>query len=369
MSIVRTKKKKNNFSIIDNTGLVDPTLTWKETGLLSFLMTKPDDWEISIKALSHNKVDGRDSVATAITGLRKKGYIHRIDKRVEGRFETEYLVFETREDLREWLEENEMLITEPERLNRDGSTGTAQPERLNRDGLTVTENPSQLNTDIDITEELNTEKLNTEREEEPHAQENFTDVEREVETLAHSPEQAHILREVFQAEDSVQRTSLQETTLSETQTPTHPVQVLPSSKIILRGENDSHKKTVDRIKCVWEQTGILPKIPMEIELWASADLGQDVLSAYRLSGRITTTKRGDIAPEFAMYVSSQNRGKDIDYGYTYIKKLEADPRQWETLASLVLKWQASIKAGDRDLNIARTVDRASRPSIKINLNL
>ncbi|MEH2034057.1 MAG: hypothetical protein V7K67_31365 [Nostoc sp.] len=356
MSIVRTKKKKNNFSIIDNTGLVDPTLTWKETGLLSFLMTKPDDWEISIKALSHNKVDGRDSVATAITGLRKKGYVHRIDKRVGGRFETEYLVFETREDLREWLEENEIMMTEPERLNRDGLTVTDQPERLNRDGLTVTENPSQLNTDIDITEELNTEKLNTEREEEPPTLENFTDVEREIETLIHSPEQAHILREVCPAVDSVRRASQMS-------------QVLPSSKIIPHGENDSHKQTVDRVKRVWEQTGILPKIPMEIELWASADLGQDVLSAYRLSGRITTTKRGDIAPEFAMYVSSQNRGKDIDYGYTYIKKLEADPRHWETLASLVLKWQASIKAGDRNLNIARAVDQASRPSIKINLNL
>lgn len=154
MSIVRTKRKKHNFTIIDNTGLIDPSLTWKETGLLAFLMTKPDDWQVSIKALCNNKLDGKDAVAAALKGLQEKGYVYRIDDRAQGKFNTEYLVFETREDLQEWLQDKDS--------HRDGFSGTVKPERLNRDGKTGTENPPLVITDIDITDQQITEKQITE---------------------------------------------------------------------------------------------------------------------------------------------------------------------------------------------------------------
>lgn len=142
--------------------------------------------------------------------------------------------------------------------------------------------------------------------------------------------------------------------------------VLPLESNIPANENNNHfHKTADRVRSQWEQTGVLPKIPMEIDAWAAIDLGQEVINAYRLSGRITTIKRGDIVPEFALYVSGQNKGKDVDYGYAYIKKLELDPRQWETLAALVLKWQTSHQTGNRSISIVREVKR--RPLIELNL--
>lgn len=144
MSIVRTKRKKNNFSIIDNSGLRDGALSWKATGMLAFLMTKPDDWRICVSNLVSSKTDGRDSTISALTELQKAGYVYLQRYRVQGKFESEYIVFETQEDLLEWQND--------EQNNHNGKTVTAEPRRENRDGLTVTENPHQL-----INKELNTE--------------------------------------------------------------------------------------------------------------------------------------------------------------------------------------------------------------------
>jgi len=126
--------------------------------------------------------------------------------------------------------------------------------------------------------------------------------------------------------------------------------------IVPAGENHSHsQKTADRVRLQWERTGYLPKIPMELQAWADEDLGIEVMQKYRISGKIITTKRGDIRPEFALYVCQQNKGKDIDYGYTYIRKLESDPTCWETLAGLVLKWRIAEESGNSKINVANTV--------------
>ena len=146
MSIIRTKRKKHNFSIIDNSGLRDKTLSWKATGMLAFLMTKPDDWQISVANLAGSKEDGRDSTICALDQLQKAGYVHHKRYRDEaGRFQSEYLVFETQEDLLEWQAENSMNIdhnrfsdvVEPQRVFRDGETATEKPHLLiNREVIT-----------------------------------------------------------------------------------------------------------------------------------------------------------------------------------------------------------------------------------------
>lgn len=123
------------------------------------------------------------------------------------------------------------------------------------------------------------------------------------------------------------------------------------------------EKTADRVRRAWQETGILPRIPAELEAWVQTDLGTEIIALYRKSGRVTTTKQGDIQPDFARYVSAQNKGKDIDYGYSYIRSLEKDPTKWETLASLVIKWQASKATNNHSLNITQEVDRTSKPKI------
>jgi hypothetical protein len=121
--------------------------------------------------------------------------------------------------------------------------------------------------------------------------------------------------------------------------------------------------TADRVRRVYQETGFLPRIPAELEAWVQIDLGTEIVSSYRKSGRITTIRQGDIQPAFASYVASQWKGKDIDYGYNYIRTLEKDPTKWETLGALVIKWQASISTNNHNLNITQEVERASKPKI------
>jgi hypothetical protein len=123
----------------------------------------------------------------------------------------------------------------------------------------------------------------------------------------------------------------------------------------------------DRVRRTWQETGILPRIPAELEAWVQTDLGTEIIALYRKSGRVTTTKQGDIHPDFARYVSAQNKGKDIDYGYSYIRSLEKDPTKWETLASLVIKWQASN--GNDSLNITKEISKQNQPDYSWLLNV
>ena len=134
----------------------------------------------------------------------------------------------------------------------------------------------------------------------------------------------------------------------------------------------AHAETVaERVKRIYYETGVKPKTPFEIQAWAEEDLGAEMIALYRKSGRITTTSRGDIDRDFALYVAGQWGGKedkDVSYSYPYILKLEQDPAKWETLAALIIKWQAAKTTGDRNLNITKEVSNATR-SKELSLNI
>ena len=46
MSIFRIKKKKRNFSIIDNNVINDEVLSYQAKGLLIYLLSKPSNWTV-----------------------------------------------------------------------------------------------------------------------------------------------------------------------------------------------------------------------------------------------------------------------------------------------------------------------------------
>lgn len=81
------KKKKDNFSIIENTCLRDNRLSYKAKGLHTVLESLPDDWEIHLSDLEKRSRDGKDSLNSAIKELEKYGYFHRVQTRSEnGKF-------------------------------------------------------------------------------------------------------------------------------------------------------------------------------------------------------------------------------------------------------------------------------------------
>lgn len=185
MTIVKRKAKKKNFSIIDNGGILDCSLSWKATGLWTWLMSKPEDWEVNLENLSSSKSDGRDSVLSALSELEESGYlVYQRWRNPTGQFESAYTVFESPEQLNEWKEnappeEREAIAkvsknkgrkrpsSDPQGKNHSGKTTVDNPQWLNRNGKTAAENPLQLNIDKQSTELLNTELLSTEEEEPP----------------------------------------------------------------------------------------------------------------------------------------------------------------------------------------------------------
>ena len=76
MSTIRTIKSKD-FSVICNTFLKDERLSWKAKGILAYLLSKPDDWQIKVVDLIKRSKDGREKVYAGIKELLNAGYLQR----------------------------------------------------------------------------------------------------------------------------------------------------------------------------------------------------------------------------------------------------------------------------------------------------
>jgi len=98
MSIIRVAKKHNPFVQIDKTCLEDRRLSWKAKGLLAYLLSRPDNWNLQINHIVQQSTDGRDAVYSAINELRTYGYCYRSPEKVKnesGKFTGyEYTVYE-----------------------------------------------------------------------------------------------------------------------------------------------------------------------------------------------------------------------------------------------------------------------------------
>lgn len=138
-TIIRTNKRENPYVMIDKFGLNDDRLSWKAKGLLAYLLSKPDDWQIYERELIKRSKDGRDAVRTGMRELEKYGYMSRRQLRAEdGSFSAmEYIVYERPIE----QDDNEPV---------DGkSVGGEQPQTENPStGNPTTENPLLLNNEL-----------------------------------------------------------------------------------------------------------------------------------------------------------------------------------------------------------------------------
>jgi hypothetical protein len=94
--MIRVEKNSlNPFVMLNKEFLNNPALSLKAKGLLSYLLSKPDDWQIYTIELQKHFTDGKSSITTAIKELIKKGYIKRTQSRENGKFGSyEYIVYE-----------------------------------------------------------------------------------------------------------------------------------------------------------------------------------------------------------------------------------------------------------------------------------
>jgi len=103
MSIVRINHDKENpYTLINKTALEDDDLSWAAKGLWSYLISRPDNWNVSVKHLVSSfqkegkKGGGRDAVHNLLNELIEFGYCIRIQhKTSKGLFDSyEYIILE-----------------------------------------------------------------------------------------------------------------------------------------------------------------------------------------------------------------------------------------------------------------------------------
>jgi hypothetical protein len=76
MSVVRVHKNAN-FTVMSNYHFKEKKMSLKAKGLLSLMLSLPDDWDYSIAGLATLSKDGKDSVMSALGELEKFGYLER----------------------------------------------------------------------------------------------------------------------------------------------------------------------------------------------------------------------------------------------------------------------------------------------------
>ena len=146
MGVFRVNKNRN-YTVMSNVHLRDKALPLKAKGLLSLMLSLPEDWDYSMRGLAKLSADGLDSTRAAVKALERSGYVVRrqlYDAR--GRFSNnEYTVFE---------------IPQPSSPSSDlPLTGKPSTEKPSSDAP-LSEKPSQINTEQVITQERNTDLNN-----------------------------------------------------------------------------------------------------------------------------------------------------------------------------------------------------------------
>lgn len=93
--IVRSERKKGNFTVIANEVLRDQRLSYRARGLLVCILSRPDNWRTSADSLAREGKEGRAAVLTALSELEKAGYLIRTRKQDKhGHWQTISTVFD-----------------------------------------------------------------------------------------------------------------------------------------------------------------------------------------------------------------------------------------------------------------------------------
>lgn len=74
MAIIRINKTKN-YTIMSNTHLKDKKLTLKAKGLLSIMLSLPEDWDYSIAGLTKICKEGEWSINSTLDELKENKYL------------------------------------------------------------------------------------------------------------------------------------------------------------------------------------------------------------------------------------------------------------------------------------------------------
>ena len=139
MAVYRVQRTRD-YTVMSNYHLKDKGLTLKSKGLLSMILSLPEEWNYTTRGLASICKEGVDAIGSALKELETAGYIVRRQLRgANGRItDTEYIIYEQ---------------PQPKKLDMLPSD-VVSPD---------TENPDMVKPDTEKPAELNIEKSNTEK--------------------------------------------------------------------------------------------------------------------------------------------------------------------------------------------------------------
>ncbi len=146
MAVFRVERNKN-YTVMSNHHLRNKALSLKAKGLLSQMLSLPEDWDYTLAGLSLINREKIDAIREAVKELEKAGYIVRSRERDEkGRLRgAEYVIYE---------QPHPPTLDLPTLENPTLDNPTLENPTLEKPTL---ENPMQLNKDILSTELSNTD--------------------------------------------------------------------------------------------------------------------------------------------------------------------------------------------------------------------
>ena len=86
--LIRAQRTAGEYFTMSNHGINNDALSFKAKGLLAYLMSKPDKWEIRVSDLCKHAPDGEASIRAGLAELEKFGYLARKRENLpDGRFQ------------------------------------------------------------------------------------------------------------------------------------------------------------------------------------------------------------------------------------------------------------------------------------------
>jgi len=79
------KNQENPYVMIDRRPIDNPKLSYKAKGILTYLMSRPDGWEVSVIDLINHGKDGEDGVRSGLKELKDAGHVRYTSMRNKGR--------------------------------------------------------------------------------------------------------------------------------------------------------------------------------------------------------------------------------------------------------------------------------------------
>ena len=155
MAVFRVERN-TGYTVMSNHHLRNKELTLKAKGLLSQMLSLPEDWDYTLAGLSHINREKIDAIREAVKELEKAGYIVRSRERDEkGRLRgADYVIYEQpqpREPEAATSGEQPPILDYPTLENPTLDNPTLEKPTQEKPTL---ENPTQLNKDISSKERI-----------------------------------------------------------------------------------------------------------------------------------------------------------------------------------------------------------------------